>query len=91
MIHIDGFLENIKKTEPLLWQSIEKTSKEGLIFIDEQNDSITPTNRLLLTYPDLHETISVLINSWSEREEKNNAKYIFNEIIKELKEEQKCN
>jgi hypothetical protein len=81
-----GFLQSIKETQPQLWQTIEKTSKDGLIIIDEENDAITATNRLLWTYPDLHETISVLINQWSERELKENSEDIFKNLISNLKE-----
>jgi hypothetical protein len=79
-----GFLKSVKTTHPDLWDTIEKTSKQGLILIDEENDSITATNRLLFTYPDLHEAISVLINSWEENHLQQNSKTYFNEIMKGL-------
>ena len=80
----DGFLKSIQKTHPELWASILQTSKSGLIIIDEENDSITATNRLLFTYPDLHETLSVLINEWEGMHLKQNTKEYFNDIIKGL-------
>lgn len=86
-----SFLDNVKQNEPKLWEIIVNASKEGVILIDEQNDSIVPTNRLLWTYPDLHETLMVLINSWSEKNSNDLSKLIFNEILKELKDEQNAN
>lgn len=62
-----GFLEYIKKQKPRLWQSLVSAQTRGLVFIDEENDSITATNRLLLTYPDLHEIINDLVNQWAKQ------------------------
>ena len=80
-----GFLKSVKEEHPNLWESIRQAAKSGLILIDEQNDSITATNRLLFTYPDLHEAISTLINEWEYNHLKQNNKNYFNEIIKGLK------
>jgi hypothetical protein len=78
------FLKSIQSNHPALWESIIETSKSGLIIIDEENDAISATNRLLFTYPDLHEAISTLINEWEEMELKRTDKQIFQEIIGEL-------
>ncbi len=59
-----GFIESIKENQPVLWQSIKSASEKGLIVIDEETDAITATNRLLLTYPDLHEVLAFLTNQW---------------------------
>lgn len=83
----EGFLANIKRTQPQLWETILKSSKEGLLIVDEENDSISPTNRLLWTYPDLHEAISVLINEWTQKEIKNTQKELFNDLISNLNKE----
>ena len=69
-----GFLKSVKEEHPNLWESIRQAAKSGLILIDEQNDSITATNRLLFTYPDLHEAISTLINEWEYNHLKQNNK-----------------
>jgi hypothetical protein len=82
-----GFIESIKQTQPALWDSIVSNAKTGLIVIDEKNDAITATNRLLLTYPDLHLAISSLINSWNEQTLKQTSQTNFKELIKDLKQE----
>lgn len=92
MNHNDsGFLKSIQTTHPNLWESILASSKSGLIVIDQQNDSITATNRLLLTYPDLHEAISTLVNEWEQIHLKQNSKSYFNHITNELTKEDKSN
>ena len=63
----------IKKDAPKLWRTLKTAQAEGLMFIDEKNDSITATNRLLLTYPDLHETINQIIDHWTLK--KNNIEF----------------
>lgn len=83
-----GFIKSIQDTHPQLWESILNSSKSGLILIDEENDSISATNRLLLTYPDLHEAISTLINEWEQMHLKQNSKDYFKQITKDLKNEQ---
>ncbi|MBD3840787.1 MAG: hypothetical protein IE909_02700 [Campylobacterales bacterium] len=79
-----GFLKSIQQNHPDLWASIVKNSQSGLILIDEQNDSITATNRLLFTYPGLHEAITTLLNSWEETELKQNSREYFKELVKDL-------
>ena len=79
-----GFIESIKQTQPALWDSIVANSKTGLIVIDEQNDAVTATNRLLLTYPDLHLTLTSLISSWNEQHLKQNSEQNFKNLIQNL-------
>jgi hypothetical protein len=38
-----------------------------VVVVDEKTDAVTATNRLLLTYPGLHDTLVTLINAWAER------------------------
>lgn len=83
----DGFLSSVKKSHPQLWQTILKCADDGLMIIDEKNDAITATNRLLWTYPDLHEALSVLINQWTERELKETKEDVFKSLISNLKEQ----
>lgn len=83
----NGFLKSIQISHPQLWDSILQTSKSGLIIIDEENDSITATNRLLFTYPGLHEAISTLINEWETTQLKKDSKECFKQIISNLKED----
>jgi hypothetical protein len=80
-----GFIESIKQTQPALWQSIEENAKTGLIVIDVKNDAVTATNRLLITYPDLHLTLSSLIYSWNEQTLQKNSELNFKSLIKDLK------
>ena len=61
-----SFIKYIRETQPLLWQSVKMAANEGLIVIDEKNDGICATNRLLVTYPGLHKVLQRIINSWAE-------------------------
>ena len=81
----NGFIESIKKEQPSLWEVLKKTANNGLVIIDEQNDAVTATNRLLWTYPDLHLTISSLINSWNEKDLEKNSEANFKELIENIK------
>ncbi len=64
-----GFIDYIKIKRPSVWTSLEYAAQEGLVYIDIDSDAVTASNRLLLTYPDLHEVLSVLINQWAESAE----------------------
>jgi hypothetical protein len=64
-----GFIEYIKKKTPAVWARLEYAAQEGLVYIDIDSDAVTASNRLLLTYPDLHEVLSTLINQWAESAE----------------------
>ena len=61
-----GFIEYIKKKNHAVWERLEYAAQEGLVYIDIDSDAVTASNRLLLTYPDLHEVLSTLINQWAE-------------------------
>ncbi|MDX2470972.1 MAG: hypothetical protein QNL04_10400 [SAR324 cluster bacterium] len=80
----NSYIEYVKTKEPRMWASLEGAAKEGLIFIDEKNDAITATNRLLLTYPALHEIINYLVGEWKAEQ----AKTIGFDHIKSLLEAQ---
>lgn len=58
------FITSLKKEQPELWAVIAKAAKEGLIFVDEENDAVTATNRLLITYPGLHEILQFITDQW---------------------------
>ncbi|MGN7610979.1 hypothetical protein ACQZV8_02730 [Magnetococcales bacterium HHB-1] len=61
-----GFIDHVKNNHPQMWALIHKTATEsGLIIVDEENDAITASNRLLWTNPVLHECISTLVNEWA--------------------------
>lgn len=64
-----GLLMHIKKDAPKLWRSLKLAQADGLLFIDEKTDAITATNRLLFTYPDLHETINQIVDHWTLRKD----------------------
>lgn|GEM_PF-2061955 len=55
-----------QKKNPAIWAKLEYAAQEGLVYIDVDSDAVTASNRLLLTYPDLHEVLSTLINQWAE-------------------------
>ena len=65
-----SYIEYVKEKEPGIWASLEAAAKDGLVYIDEENDAITATNRLLLTYPDLHEVINYLVGDWKAEQAK---------------------
>ena len=58
------FLEYIKKEKYGVWVTLLSAAATGLIIIDHENDAISATNRLLLTYPDLHEALNILTEDW---------------------------
>jgi len=87
MLNEIGFIKSIKQSQPDLWKAILEHTKTGLIVIDEQNDAVTATNRLLITYPDLHLTLSSLINSWNENNLQKDSELNFKNLIKDLKKE----
>lgn len=64
-IYESGLLQSIKQQAPNLWAAFANAADEGLIFIDEANDAITASNRLLLTFPDLHEMICHIVDHWT--------------------------
>jgi len=57
-----GVLAAIKADAPKLWKTLEHGASLGLIFIDEKQDAVTASNRLLLTYPDLHSVLNQIID-----------------------------
>ncbi|PCI29574.1 MAG: hypothetical protein COB67_03620 [SAR324 cluster bacterium] len=58
------YISYLKLEQPQIWLSILRASEDGLIFVDEDHDSVTATARLLLTYPDLHEVLNMLTENW---------------------------
>lgn len=62
-----SYINYLKLEQPELWLSILRAQKMGLIYVDEENDAVTATNRLLLTYPDLHEVLNMLSDSWMQQ------------------------
>jgi hypothetical protein len=69
MTKSQGFIDYIKIKNPSVWASLEYAAQEGLVYVDINSDAVTASNRLLLTYPDLHEILSTLINQWAESAE----------------------
>ncbi|ABK42904.1 hypothetical protein Mmc1_0378 [Magnetococcus marinus MC-1] len=60
-----GFIDYVKTTQPKMWELIRKTADEsGLIVVDEANDAITATNRLLWCNPVLHDCLATLVDQW---------------------------
>ncbi len=62
-----GLIEHLQTRQPATWALLKLAAVDGLVLIDEETDAITATNRLLLTYPGLHDTIATLIDAWAER------------------------
>jgi hypothetical protein len=83
MIESQGFIEYIKTKIPAVWDSLEHAAQEGLVYIDIDCDAVTASNRLLLTYPDLHEVLSTLINQWAESAD--SSRVSFQDILNEEK------
>jgi primosomal protein N' (replication factor Y) len=63
--------------------------KLKLIIVDEENDAITATNRLLWVYPGIHEALNVIINQWVEKNM--DTKTNFNNLIKNLEKVEEDN
>jgi hypothetical protein len=79
-----GFIDTIKEDQPALWELIKLHSQSGLIVVDEENDAISATNRLLWTYPGLHEAINTIINSWNNLSLEKQAQENFSNILKDV-------
>jgi hypothetical protein len=85
MVIKGGFIEYIQKTQPAVWAMIENASKDDLIIVDIENDAVTATNRLLWTYPGLHDTLNAIINEWGNDPRTHEAQ--FQNILDSLKED----
>lgn len=59
-----SYLTYIKQQQPQIWKELTKAKEEGLIYIDEVNDAISASNRLILTYPGLHDILNTLNDIW---------------------------
>jgi hypothetical protein len=66
MAELEGLVEYLKRKQPATWALLKRAALDGLVIIDEATDAATATNRLLLTYPGLHEILSTLTNAWAE-------------------------
>jgi hypothetical protein len=62
-----SLIEHLKTRQPSTWALLQVVALEGLVIIDEETDAITATNRLLLTYPGLHDILATITNAWAER------------------------
>lgn len=82
--HEETFINYLQLEQPGIWSSLLRAEGLGLVHIDRENDAVTATNRLLLTYPDLHEVLNLITESWF----KEKSAQIGNELIKELSREQ---
>jgi hypothetical protein len=89
MVIEGGFIDYIQKKQPVVWAMIENASKDGLIQVDIENDAVTATNRLLWTYPGLHDTLNAIINEWGNNP-KNHEEH-FKSIINNIKDKQDDN
>lgn len=62
----DRFIPYLKSTQPAIWQALLGAARDGLVIIDEENDALSATNRLLFTYPALHEILQRMTDDWAE-------------------------
>jgi hypothetical protein len=67
MVICTGTIQFLKDRQPSTWALLKMAALQGLVVIDEEADSITATNRLLLTYSGLHDVISMIVDSFAER------------------------
>ena len=74
-----GFFEYLQREERATWTLLKIVGKDGLVIINPETDAVTATNRLLLTYPGLHEILTTLINQWAE--EQQNVSDAFRSLI----------
>ena len=81
----ESYIDYLKFKKPQIWASIKNAAQEGLIYIDEANDAVTATNRLLLTYPDLHEVLSMLNDTWARETAAKTGKDLFSELLTGIK------
>ena len=65
---VSSFIESMKTDQPMIWAKLLEAAADGLVFIDEETDAVTATNRLLLTYPDLHDLLNFFTDQWVEME-----------------------
>lgn len=80
------FLHYVQLEHPAMWESLLRAQGMGLIHIDEENDAITATNRLLLTYPDLHEVLNVITESWVKEKSAKIGQDIFQTLLSKRNE-----
>jgi len=67
MFEREGLIEHLKARQPATRALLKRAALDGIVVIDEETDAITATNRLLLTYPGLHDTLAALTNARAER------------------------
>lgn len=78
---MNGFIDYLKKEQPMVWTLIKQAANTDELFIlDEKTDSISVTNRLLFTYPGLHEVLVRIVNQWNEAKDLEYSK--FDQILK---------
>lgn len=81
------FTAYLQRYQPKVWESLVSAASDGLILIDEETDSVTPTNRLLLTYPDLHAVLCFLIDTWAVREKEAHGEASWQLFVKGMENE----
>lgn len=82
MITDTSYINYLKLEQPEIWQSILRAEKDGLIVIDQETDSVTATNRLLLTYPGLHDVLNLLVEGWNQKKAERFGQEIINNLLK---------
>jgi len=82
MITDTSYINYLKLEHPEIWKSILRAEKDGLIVVDEETDSVTATNRLLLTYPGLHDILNMLVEGWSQKKAEAFGRELINNLLK---------
>lgn len=77
----DRFIPYLKTQHPAVWRTLLIAAADGLVVIDEDNDAVTATNRLLLAYPGLHDFLTRMTDEWAER--RVDAEAVFSDLVRE--------
>lgn len=77
----DRFIPYLQTRHPAVWRTLLIAAADGLVVIDEANDAVTATNRLLLAYPGLHDFLTRMTDEWAERQVDVGA--VFKDLVQE--------
>lgn len=77
-----SYINYLKLEQPEIWKTILKAEKNGLIVVNEKTDSVTATNRLLLTYPELHEVLNMLVEGWNQKKSEAFGQELISNLLK---------
>lgn len=81
----ERYIEYLQIQHPKIWESLLRAAKDGLVHIDKEADSVTATNRLLLTYPDLHDILNIISEEWYKDKAIEAGEHQFRDLLSQLK------